>query len=154
DGPRRPAGHGVLPGDPAAAGPGAGRRLAAVVLAQPRRPGDHLVRLRAGLDHAAVDHLLQGQARAESGDQRAGGGGHHHRLGLHVRRRALSEPPADVVSEHGGNPQALENQYGKPAQGWLDLSTGINPDGYPIGTLEADDWRMLPTGATLSALRE
>jgi cobalamin biosynthetic protein CobC len=58
------------------------------------------------------------------------------------------------VTEHGGDPQALEGQYGRPAQGWLDLSTGINPDGYPIGVLEADDWRMLPTGAMLSALRE
>lgn len=33
---------------------------------------------------------------------------------------------------HGGNLLAAARRYGRPAEAWLDLSTGINPDGYPV----------------------
>ena len=60
---------------------------------------------------------------------------------------AMSKP-----IEHGGDPSALEAIHGKPADGWLDLSTGINPDGYPVTGLGAVDWRALPTAAQMAAL--
>jgi cobalamin biosynthetic protein CobC len=46
----------------------------------------------------------------------------------------------------------LEALYGRPKAGWLDLSTGINPDSYPVGEIAASDWRMLPTPALLKDL--
>ncbi|WP_059411078.1 threonine-phosphate decarboxylase CobD [Cupriavidus basilensis] len=45
---------------------------------------------------------------------------------------------------HGGDLLAAERRYGRPAAGWLDLSTGINPDGYPVPALPADAWQRLP----------
>ncbi len=60
---------------------------------------------------------------------------------------AMSKP-----IEHGGDPSALEAIYGKPLDGWLDLSTGINPDGYRVPGLGAVDWQALPTTAQFAAL--
>ncbi|KWW34791.1 MULTISPECIES: threonine-phosphate decarboxylase CobD [Cupriavidus] len=45
---------------------------------------------------------------------------------------------------HGGNLLAAVHRYGRPAETWLDLSTGINPDGYPVPPLPADAWQRLP----------
>lgn len=56
------------------------------------------------------------------------------------------------MTEHGGDPQALEAAYGKPKDGWLDLSTGVNPEGYPVGEVAAADWRLLPTAGLLKSL--
>lgn len=46
--------------------------------------------------------------------------------------------------EHGGNLHAASLQYGIPLSGWLDLSTGINPYGYPIPDIPAAAWQRLP----------
>lgn len=35
-------------------------------------------------------------------------------------------------------------RYGIPYAQWLDLSTGINPHGYPVPPVPADAWRRLP----------
>jgi cobalamin biosynthetic protein CobC len=59
-----------------------------------------------------------------------------------------------ISTEHGGNPEALEALYGKPRAGWLDLSTGINPESYPVGEIAASDWRMLPTAALFKDLED
>ncbi|MGO4330830.1 threonine-phosphate decarboxylase CobD [Cupriavidus sp. 2TAF22] len=45
---------------------------------------------------------------------------------------------------HGGDLLAAVRRYGRPAAGWLDLSTGINPDGYPVPALPAEAWQRLP----------
>jgi cobalamin biosynthetic protein CobC len=45
---------------------------------------------------------------------------------------------------HGGNLLAAARRYGRPAEAWLDLSTGINPDGYPVPPLPAEAWQRLP----------
>lgn len=45
---------------------------------------------------------------------------------------------------HGGNLLAAVRRYGRPADDWLDLSTGINPDGYPVPALAAQVWQRLP----------
>ncbi len=46
--------------------------------------------------------------------------------------------------EHGGNLAAAAKQYDIPLENWLDLSTGINPEGYPIAQIPAAIWQKLP----------
>ena len=46
--------------------------------------------------------------------------------------------------EHGGGLNAAALRYGRAAAEWLDLSTGINPHGYPLPLLDAECWRRLP----------
>jgi len=45
---------------------------------------------------------------------------------------------------HGGNIKAAERLFGVPPQGWLDLSTGINPNPYPITGVADSAWAGLP----------
>lgn len=46
--------------------------------------------------------------------------------------------------EHGGNLAAAAKQYGIPLECWLDLSTGINPNNYPIAETPTSVWQKLP----------
>ncbi|MBI4742081.1 MAG: threonine-phosphate decarboxylase [Betaproteobacteria bacterium] len=46
--------------------------------------------------------------------------------------------------EHGGRLRQAAQQYGMPLAGWLDLSTGINPNGYPVPALSPACWQRLP----------
>lgn len=46
--------------------------------------------------------------------------------------------------EHGGNLSLAAAQYGIPLENWLDLSTGINPNGYPVPEIPAAIWQRLP----------
>lgn len=46
--------------------------------------------------------------------------------------------------EHGGNLALAAAQYNIPLQNWLDLSTGLNPDGYPLPAIAAEVWQRLP----------
>ena len=46
--------------------------------------------------------------------------------------------------EHGGGLRAAAERYGIPPGQWLDLSTGINPDGWPVPVLAPDLWSRLP----------
>lgn len=45
---------------------------------------------------------------------------------------------------HGGRLRAAAARYGIPLADWLDLSTGINPNGWPVPTLPASLWTRLP----------
>src|ERR1700761_6587054 len=45
---------------------------------------------------------------------------------------------------HGGNLHEAARLYRIPYDAWLDLSTGINPHGYPVPPVPADAWRRLP----------
>ena len=45
---------------------------------------------------------------------------------------------------HGGDIQRAAHLYGRPAEDWLDLSTGINVHSYPIPPLPAEAWQHLP----------
>jgi cobalamin biosynthetic protein CobC len=49
------------------------------------------------------------------------------------------------VIEHGGNLAAAAERYGIELSRWLDLSTGISPFAYPVGELDAETWRRLPS---------
>lgn len=46
--------------------------------------------------------------------------------------------------EHGGLLQQAARHYGIGIEHWLDLSTGINPNGWPVPALEARAWNRLP----------
>ena len=46
--------------------------------------------------------------------------------------------------EHGGRLRAAAKQYDIPLADWLDLSTGINPDTYPVPPLDPQCWNRLP----------
>lgn len=54
---------------------------------------------------------------------------------------------------HGGDLAAAEARWGRPADGWLDLSTGINPWPYPLPPLPPEAWTRLPGAAEDAALR-
>ncbi len=49
-----------------------------------------------------------------------------------------------MALEHGGRVRAAAMRYGIPEKDWLDLSTGINPDAWPVPVLPADLWQRLP----------
>lgn len=59
---------------------------------------------------------------------------------------------AGAVAAHGGDLTTARARYPAAPRPWIDLSTGINPHGYPIGTLSAESWRRLPDRAGLDAL--
>jgi hypothetical protein len=51
----------------------------------------------------------------------------------------MSEP-----IRHGGNLREAARRYSIPLEDWLDLSTGINPLGFPVPPVPPDAWRRLP----------
>lgn len=46
--------------------------------------------------------------------------------------------------EHGGRLLRAAQRYGIPAAQWLDLSTGINPQAWPLPEIPARAWHRLP----------
>lgn len=46
--------------------------------------------------------------------------------------------------DHGGRLFAAARLYGMPKENWLDLSTGINPNGWPVPSFSGDAWLRLP----------
>jgi cobalamin biosynthetic protein CobC len=73
----------------------------------------------------------------------------HERISERMNER-ISAPmqaqPGTTASPiaHGGNLHEAATRYGIPYPRWLDLSTGINPHGYPVPPIPADAWRRLP----------
>lgn len=45
---------------------------------------------------------------------------------------------------HGGRLRAAAKHYQLPLEGWLDLSTGINPNGWQVEAVPANIWQRLP----------
>ncbi|MEK7915020.1 threonine-phosphate decarboxylase, partial [Burkholderia contaminans] len=45
---------------------------------------------------------------------------------------------SDTRIAHGGNLHEAARRHGIPYDAWLDLSTGINPVGYPVPPVPAD----------------
>ncbi len=60
----------------------------------------------------------------------------------------------DDTMTHGGAVDAAATRYGIPRVGWLDLSTGINPNAYPVPDLAPDYWQRLPDSGLYDWLRE
>ncbi len=64
---------------------------------------------------------------------------------------AFTDPPGLVSARdravplhHGGRLRAAANHYGLALDQWLDLSTGINPNGWPVPPIPASAWARLP----------
>jgi cobalamin biosynthetic protein CobC len=53
---------------------------------------------------------------------------------------------------HGGDLSAASVHFGRPAEGWLDLSTGINPCPYPNIAVSPESLVRLPSSGTLDGL--
>ncbi len=49
--------------------------------------------------------------------------------------------------EHGGDLARASREYGISEERWLDLSTGINPLGYPVPPMPPNAWLRLPGDA-------
>jgi len=54
--------------------------------------------------------------------------------------------------DHGGGLDAAVALYGGTRDGWLDLSTGINPRAYPVPEIPADAFTALPDRVAAEAL--
>lgn len=46
--------------------------------------------------------------------------------------------------EHGGRLRAAAKKYSIPLSQWVDLSTGVNPNGWPVPVLKSEIWNRLP----------
>lgn len=53
----------------------------------------------------------------------------------------MAEP---LIPAHGGQLRAAAHRYHIPLQHWLDLSTGINPQGWPVPAPPPQVWQALP----------
>ena len=54
----------------------------------------------------------------------------------------MSDTPA--ARDHGGGVDAAAARHGGDRDGWLDLSTGINPRPYGVTGFAPTDWTALP----------
>ncbi len=45
---------------------------------------------------------------------------------------------------HGGQCRAAAARYNIPLEGWIDLSTGINPNSWPVKDIPTELWQRLP----------
>ena len=68
---------------------------------------------------------------------------------LPIAHQSSHQPP---LPRHGGDLAFATARYGHPAGGWLDLSTGINPNPFPISPLEPRELTRLPSPQALDAL--
>lgn len=72
----------------------------------------------------------------------------------HTDRVHIPTLVKNSMLEHGGNLDFAMRRFGGSAQDWIDLSTGINRRPYPVGELEAQLWRALPSRSDLASLHE
>lgn len=54
--------------------------------------------------------------------------------------------------DHGGGLDATVAKYGGTRSAWLDLSTGINPQPYPVGDIPPEAWSALPDQGAMDRL--
>jgi cobalamin biosynthetic protein CobC len=58
------------------------------------------------------------------------------------------------MRDHGGNLDLACAHFGGRVEDWVDLSTGINRQPYPVGDLRERAWTALPSRAEIEALHE
>ena len=63
----------------------------------------------------------------------------------------IAEMPASTLPRHGGSIALAEKVFGVPTQGWLDLSTGINPDAFSLPEVPKELWQQLPDSTLTDA---
>lgn len=59
----------------------------------------------------------------------------------------MLDPVHAAPVPHGGNLSEAAARYGIAREDWLDLSTGINPAGYPVPAIDPQAWLRLPDDA-------
>jgi cobalamin biosynthetic protein CobC len=64
----------------------------------------------------------------------------------------ITRVEAPEASEHGGDLGALASRFPDAPKPWIDLSTGINPVGYPVRDLPSEVWQRLPSRAAQQAV--
>lgn len=60
--------------------------------------------------------------------------------------------PIDSNIRHGGALLEVSQQYARPVEQWLDLSTGISPESWPVPELPQSVWQRLPDRDHLEAV--
>ncbi len=62
-----------------------------------------------------------------------------------VERDILTAAPQNKkLIPHGGNLQLASEKYGIQRDEWIDLSTGLNPNSYPVGKIPSQVFYQLP----------
>jgi cobalamin biosynthetic protein CobC len=57
-----------------------------------------------------------------------------------------------TLNHHGGNLEAARRRFPGAPEPWIDLSTGINSDPYPVGPISPSAWQRLPEAAQIREL--
>ena len=58
------------------------------------------------------------------------------------------------MREHGGNLDLAVQRFGGGPEDWIDLSTGINRQPYPVGEVALRHWTALPSRSEIDALHQ
>jgi len=61
-------------------------------------------------------------------------------------------PGEDAFAYHGGALDVARRLFPHAPKPWIDLSTGVNPHGYPLPDLPTEAWTRLPETAALATL--
>ncbi len=69
-------------------------------------------------------------------------------------RSAAPSAAGETFRVHGGRLEAARRAHPGAPEPWIDLSTGINPIPYPLGTLPVEAFARLPDPADLAGLAE
>src|SRR5215469_7024104 len=56
--------------------------------------------------------------------------------------------------DHGGNLDQAVRRFGGRVEDWIDLSTGINRNPYPVPELAPRHWTALPSRSEIEALHQ
>jgi cobalamin biosynthesis protein CobC len=59
-----------------------------------------------------------------------------------------------MIGDHGGNLDVARARFGGRLEDWIDLSTGINRQPYPVPTLAPRHWSALPSRSDIDSLLE
>jgi cobalamin biosynthetic protein CobC len=57
-----------------------------------------------------------------------------------------------AMREHGGNLDLAVQRFGGRVEDWIDLSTGINRQPYPVGEIKPRHWSALPARSDIGSL--
>lgn len=63
-----------------------------------------------------------------------------------------AHPSLAAPIAHGGRLDAARRRYPNAPQPWIDLSTGVNPQPYPLPSIAPGAWTRLPDEAAFAAL--
>ena len=59
-----------------------------------------------------------------------------------------------MIRDHGGNLDVAWARFGGRLEDWIDLSTGINRQPYPVPALAPRHWNALPSRSDIDALHD